>query len=136
MSFTDQRAEFLRNRVLTASPAQRIVMIYDRLILDVMRARAAADVHDAGQHIDHAMQVVAELQSSLDFGAGSVADNLARLYAYVMNELVAARVGDLSRLDTIDNVVMPLRSAWTEAADTVASEAPTPVGAASGAWTG
>src|SRR4051794_30077207 len=143
MSFADHRAQFLRTRVLTASPAQRVVMLYDRLALDLAQARNAEDPYAAGQHIGHAMEIVGELQASLDLTAGAVADNLSRLYGYAVNELVAARCGDLSRLDDVEKVITPLRAAWAEAADIVATDtggttvALSPrIAAATGAWIG
>ena len=133
MTFADHRAQFLRNRVLTATPAQRVVMIYDRLNLDLTLARSTADVFEQGRHLDHAMQIVAELQASLDMTAGGPAHNLAKLYTYVMQQLIAARSGDLGKVDAVEQVVTPLRAAWAEAAEAVATE---PAAAASGSWIG
>ena len=50
---------------MTATPSQRVVMLYDRLSLDLMRASEAEDVFTAGRNVSHAMEVVAELRSRL-----------------------------------------------------------------------
>jgi flagellar protein FliS len=126
MSFADHRAEFLRNRVLTATPAQRVVMLYDRLALDLNLARSAEDMFIRNQALSHAMEIVGELQSSLDHSVGGPADNLAQLYGFVLQQLIAARGGAADGsltsplLDSIEDVVRPLRAAWAEAADLVA----------------
>ena len=88
----EARARYLRDRVLTATPAQRVVMLYDRLGLDLTQAVATEDAIAAGAHIGHASQVVAELLGSLDVTAGGPADNLAAIYGYLLRELTAIRI--------------------------------------------
>jgi flagellar secretion chaperone FliS len=134
MTSHDPRARFLRERVLTASPAQRVVMIYDRLLLDLTRAGAATTSLEAGPHLSHAMEIVAELQASLDLTAGGPAQNLASLYGFVMQELIAARGGELARVSTVAEHISTLRSAWAQAAETVLDEPR--VAATAGSWTG
>jgi flagellar protein FliS len=91
------RARYLRDRVMTATPAQRVVMLYDRLGLDLTRAGEEPDEIAAGKHVSHAMEIVAELRASLDITAGGPADNLAAIYAFLLRELVAVRTGQLAR---------------------------------------
>jgi flagellar protein FliS len=124
------RDRYLRDRVLTASPVQRVVMLYDRLSLDLARAAGS----EAVEPVDHAVQIVAELLASLDQSAGGPAENLAALYGYLIRELLAARGGDRSRLAGAAGIVETLRSAWTTVAvaDVPSGAAP----AAAGAWVG
>ena len=132
---TDElRARYLRDRVLTASPAQRVVMIYDRLSLDLARAAERGDI----EPVDHAVQIVAELLASLDRSRGGPAENLASIYGYLIQELLAVRGGDRGRLAGVAGIVDTLRSAWTTVATEggVAAAVPTPAGAAAGAWVG
>jgi flagellar protein FliS len=132
MTNEDFRARYLRERVLTASPAQRVVMLYDRLSLDLARAGDDA-VPDPVQHVDHAVSIVAELRSSLDVTAGGPADNLAALYTYLLRELLAVRGGERARLAGCVQIVETLRAAWTKvAAEQLAAAVP----AAAGAWVG
>lgn len=135
MSFAEHRAEFLRNRVLTATPAQRVVMLYDRLALDLTLARSAQDAFAQGQALSHAMEIVGELQASLDHSVvGGPAENLGRLYGFVLQQLIAARGGALEVLDSVEDVTRPLRAAWAEAADIVAGSTPAGGAAPSGAF--
>lgn len=129
----DLRARYLTERVMTATPGQRVVMLYDRLSLDLVRAAdsySASDPHSAAAHIDHAMQVVAELAGSLKPAVGGPAENLASLYGYLLRELSAVRSGSVAKLAGAQGIIGSLRDAWSKA---VASTA-TP--AAAGAWVG
>jgi len=134
----DIRARFLHDKVVTATPAQRIVMVYDRLGLDLNRA--SVDPASAGEHLLHAMQIVAELQSSLDVSASGAAPNLASLYAFILRELIAVRGGQTDRLPAVQKIVSELRDSWAQAAElvSVGSDTPTAVAApaTSGSWVG
>lgn len=131
MAFNEARARYLRDRVMTATPAQRIVMMYDRLSLDLTQAATAEDPAAAGTHLGHAMTIVAELQGSLDSTGGPAAQNLSSLYAYLLRELVAIRGGDLSKLPPVSEIVSNLRATWAQAAEQVSQPV---AAAASGSW--
>lgn len=137
MSADELRTRYLRDKVMTASPAQRVVMIYDRLGLDLTRAAAgtADQIAETGAHLAHAMQIVTELQSSLDISAGGPADSLASIYGYLLRELITIRGGQLQRLPAVIEMVAGLRQAWAVAAEQVVRE-PAQLGAAAGAWVG
>ena len=132
------RNRFLRDRVLTATPAQRVVMLYDRLALDLVRARSAEEAADSGPHLSHATQIVAELLGSLEHSVGPLAENLAGLYHYLLKILMDAQVTrDLSSVDAAAAVVDTLRDAWTQVAAGTAgaeSDASRPLAAAT-SWT-
>ena len=124
----DIRARFLNDRVMTATPAQRIVMLYDRMLLDLRRAAAATDAGEraeAGSHLGHAIQIVVELQTSLDRAVGGAAENLAALYAYVTGRLIAIRGGNAEPLPEVTAIVTRLRDAWAQVAEGSAANAAT-----------
>jgi flagellar protein FliS len=123
MALDELRARYLRDRVMTATPAQRVVMLYDRLALDLTLADSAADLATAGGYLSHANQVIAELLSSLDVSAGGPAENLSSIYPYLLNELIAVRGGAPERLAGVRQIVTTLRDAWAQAADLVATGA-------------
>ena len=131
----DVRNRYLRERVLTATPAQRVVMLYDRLALDLTRARTAPDSAAAGRHLAHAGQVVGELLSSLDRSAGGPAENLADLYSYLLRVLFDAQLGNADEsLASAETIIGELRTAWTAIADGTAGIDAAPT-LATGAWT-
>lgn len=109
------RARFLRDRVMTATPGQRVVMLYDRLVVDLRLSIDACDGFEAQPHLGHAMLVVAELQASLDVSAGGPAENLARIYGYLLRELIEARGGPRDALPGLAAIVSELRDSWAEA---------------------
>jgi flagellar protein FliS len=107
-------------------------MLYDRLGLDLTRASEAEDSFGAGQHLNHAMEVVAELRSSLDVTAGGPADNLASIYGYLLSELVGARGNENTKLPPLRQIVSALRDAWAQAGEQISASQP----AAVGSWVG
>lgn len=134
MAEDEVRARYLRDRVMTATPAQRVVMLYDRLGLDLTLAEVAEDDCSARQRISHAMQVVAELRSSLDVTAGGPAENLASIYGFLLRVLIAAQAGDGDRLAEAAQIVSSLRDAWAQAGERVGASAAAPP--AAGRWVG
>lgn len=112
------RARYLADAVATATPARRIVLLYDRLWLDIQRAQAAQDSGDvtARDHLQHAQQIVAELLGSLDVGAWSGAADLASLYSYLLRELIGEVLEPRpGRLAGATKIVSDLRSSWQQA---------------------
>jgi flagellar secretion chaperone FliS len=132
------RARYLRDKVMTATPAQRVVMLHDRLVLDLTLAKAESDVVEAGRHIGHAAQIVAELYGSLDVSAGGPAENLASIYTFLLGELMGARTShEADRLDVVESIVATLREAWaTVAASVVPPNEATGSSLAASAWVG
>ncbi|MBV9821408.1 MAG: flagellar protein FliS [Actinobacteria bacterium] len=112
------RARYLADAVATATPARRIVLLYDRLWLDIQRAQAAQDAGDLGarDHLQHAQQIVAELLGSLDTAAWAGAADLASLYSYLLRELIGEVVSPLpGRLASVTRIVSSLRETWQQA---------------------
>lgn len=116
--------------VSTASPAKLVVLLYDRLVMDLARARQAQGAGNrtlAGDNLIHAQDIVAELLSSLDVGAWEGGPQLARLYTWLLAEMVRANVsGDPARTTGCLDVAEELRQAWTEAEALSATRAPGP----------
>ncbi len=112
------RARYLADAVATATPARRIVLLYDRLWLDIQRAQAAQDCGDlsARDHLQHAQQILAELLGSLDVSAWSGAADLAGLYSYLLRELIGEVVEPRpGRLAAVTRIVSTLRESWQQA---------------------
>ena len=119
------RARYLADAVATASPARRIVLLYDRLWLDLQRGQAALDAGEstARDHLQHAQQIVAELLGSLDQNAWPGAANLAALYGYLLRELIAeSGEPQPGRLTLISKIVSDLRATWQQAAEQLATQ--------------
>ena len=125
MSAASLRARYLGDSIATASPHQLLVMLYDRLALDLERghaAMAAGDRERASEQLQHAQEVVLELQASLRIDMWDGGPRLAALYAWLLSELIRANVkGDLRRVNDCRKIVEPLRDAWREAAASLAA---------------
>ncbi|MFC6410936.1 flagellar export chaperone FliS [Planobispora longispora] len=68
MTNPSMRARYIADTVNTASPGQLLVMLYDRLVLDLTRAEEAlgrGDREAAAQQLMHAQDIIIELRSSL-----------------------------------------------------------------------
>jgi flagellar secretion chaperone FliS len=125
MSTASLRARYLGDRVATASPQQLLVMLYDRLALDLERGEAAlqdGDREAAGEQLQHAQEIVLELRASLNVEVWEGGPRLAALYGWLVTELIQANLkGDLRRVRDCRRVVEPLRDAWREAAASLAA---------------
>jgi flagellar secretion chaperone FliS len=125
MSTASLRARYMGDSVATASPQQLLVMLYDRLALDLERAEEALvggnrDVSHA--QLLHAQEIVLELRASLQVDVWEGGPRLAALYSWVLGELIKANLkGDVRRVRDCRKVVEPLRDAWRQAALSLAA---------------
>ena len=114
------RSRYASESVTTASPARLLLMLYDRLVRDLVtgeQALAAGDRAKASAELVHAQAILSELQTSLDLTAWDGAAGLADLYGFLRAELVAANIGnDPARVVSVRELVEPLREAWRAAA--------------------
>ncbi len=114
------RSHYANNAVSTASPARLLLMLYDRLVRDLVTAEQAlgsGDVARAGEELIHAQQIVLELRTSLDVTRWDGAQQLAALYGFLHAELVTANLRkDRARVVSCRELVEPLRDAWRTAA--------------------
>jgi flagellar protein FliS len=127
MSAAALRARYMGDTVATASPQQLLVMLYDRLALDLERAETAlvaGDRQEAGTQLQHAQDIVFELRSSLQVDVWDGGPRLAALYGWLITEMLQANVkGDRNRVAACRQVVEPLRDAWRQAAASLAGTA-------------
>ena len=114
------RDRYLQDSINTASPGKLLIMLYDRLILDLGKgeeALRAGQFEAAHEKITHAQEIVIELRVSLDVETWSGAPGLASLYGFVLTELIGANIArDPDRVAACRKLLEPLRDAWREAA--------------------
>jgi flagellar protein FliS len=117
---TDARTAYLGGMVTTASPARLLVMLYERLELDIERAADLQEREDfsaASQQLMHAQEIVLELQTSLRLDVWDGARQLSAIYAFLHSELVRANVRrDVAVTHSCLTIVRPLAEAWRGAA--------------------
>jgi flagellar secretion chaperone FliS len=124
MSTAALRARYLSDRIATASPQQLLVMLYDRLALDLERGEdllVQGDRQAAGAQLQHAQEIILELRATLKVELWEGGPRLAALYVWLVQELIQANLkGDVRRVRDCRKVVEPLRDAWREAAASLA----------------
>jgi flagellar protein FliS len=127
MSANPAQLRYLADSVSTASPMQLLVMLYDRLVLDLHRAGDAQEAGEpllAAEPIRHAQLIIAELRSTLRLDVWEGADNLASLYGFITGELIAVNgTPDVARLRTVEAIASGLRDSWRGAALTLLEQA-------------
>ena len=119
MNQTMLRAAYVSNSVDTMSPSHMIVALYDRLAVDLDRARHAitdADPSTAHECLLHAQSIVSELHDSLDVDRWPAGRGLKDIYVFLLFELIGANVDkDAARVASCQALVAPLRDAWSAA---------------------
>jgi flagellar protein FliS len=112
---------YLENEVLSADPIGLVQLLYAGAIDAIRKARVflqEGDIHGRSATIVKAMQIILELQSSLDLErGGEIAVNLARLYAYIQERLAEANARQaLAPLDEVLQLLLILNEGWEQAA--------------------
>ena len=107
--------------VLTASPVQLVVMLYDgveRFLRQAEIVMAEGNVPQANDRMQRAEAIIDELIATLDKSAGQVAERLEGIYVFCKRLLMEARTErDPAKLETVRNLMRPLRDSWSELAE-------------------
>jgi flagellar secretion chaperone FliS len=101
----------------SAPKTQILERLFDRFLIDVANARVAIESKDIAQKaaaLDHALQIVVELRASLDANAApELCANLAALYDFVTDQLVAASVNlSVKPLDPVTRIMTEIGEAF------------------------
>ncbi|GAA4662926.1 flagellar export chaperone FliS [Arthrobacter cryoconiti] len=111
---------FAREAVLSASPARLLVMLFDRLMLDMGRAEAAQTAEQwdvARENLMHAQEIIGELSGSLDLDAWDGAAGLLGIYSYAGTALMNANIyRNVELTRECIGLLEPLRQSWHDAA--------------------
>ena len=109
----------LAQQVEIATPAERLLMVWEKLMSDLERASeamGAGDHETANARLIAAQQVLVILSTTLDHSWDGAA-RLDALYRWCWEKLVEANVGwDKQSLTEARSVLAPLHQAWARAA--------------------
>lgn len=109
--------------VLTASPGQLILMLYDGALRFLGHARDALEqpentprrIEQINTYLVKTQNILAELQASLNLEAGDHAKNLDRLYDYYIRRLFEANLKkQLAPVVEVERLLRTLRDGWAE----------------------
>lgn len=112
--------QYKKTQVATVDRGRLIVLLYEGAISFLMKSKACLDDNDipsACNFINRAQDIIEELNSSLNMDeGGDIAANLRRLYMFMGDELVKAKIKQNG--DTLDDVIRmlsTLNDAWRQA---------------------
>lgn len=125
MAFANPGARAYQTQsILTASPGQLVLLMYDGCLRFMAQARAGfALPEDNPRRIEtihtallRAQAILSELRANLDMEAGGdIAVNLDRLYDYHLRRLFECNLRkDEAPLIEVEGLVRSLRDAWAE----------------------
>jgi flagellar protein FliS len=111
---------YRESAVLTATPEQLVVMLYDganRFLTQSAIAMRDSRVALAGEKLGRAERIIDELLATLDLSVGEIAERLQALYLFFKEHLMAARLNqDADKVDEVARLMRELRSAWGQIA--------------------
>lgn len=119
--YANANAAYLESKVLSASPTELILILYQSAtgaVQDARRHLAAKAIAERSRSVNKACAILAELLSSLDRErGGEIAQRLAQLYSYMYNRLIEANLqqADAPMAEVLD-LLTTLMEAWETAA--------------------
>ncbi|MDR3630579.1 MAG: flagellar export chaperone FliS [Desulfocapsaceae bacterium] len=115
--------QYQENQVLSASPEQILLMLYDGAIRFTRQAITGMENNNLSQThrgIKNSMAIITEFSNSLNHEIGGrIAEDLAALYDYMIRELLMANLKmDKTKLQGVEKLLTDLRATWGEAVET------------------
>ena len=112
---------YRESAVMTASPAQLVVLLYDGAARFLKQAEILASEGawgDAGGRVTRAEMIIDELLVTLDTEqGGEVAERLQAIYVFCKRLLIEARLEkDVERIRRTASLLLDLRESWAELA--------------------
>lgn len=109
--------QYQNNSVMTASPAELTLMLYNGAIKFCNLAGEAIknkNIAESHKNIMKAQNIIQELRITLDHKY-SISEEMERLYVYIYDVLVQANITkDLAKLEEATNMIREFRDTWTK----------------------
>jgi len=120
------RQAYAQSSVLTASPGQLVVMLYDgaiRFLRQSAEHMRAGNREQARERMRRAEAVIDELNGTLDMSYGEVAERLRAIYLFSKRRLIRANLDfDPRPVDGVAGMLSELRDAFAQVVERTASE--------------
>lgn len=122
MNLRNGYVQYREQSVLTASPGDLVLMLYDGCIRQLRIARLALspagnaqpEVEEASQALLKSQDIVGELMQGLDFHY-DVAKHLFRVYEYINFQLIQANIRkDCKLIENLEDIMTELRVTWEQ----------------------
>lgn len=100
-----------------ASPYQLVAMLFQKLLGNIATAKGAISQNNfekKGTELSNAIAIIGVLEGSLDFKeGGEVSENLASLYKFCSEQLLAASTNnDSDKLEEVIQILLPIKAGW------------------------
>ena len=121
--YTAPTAAYKQQSILTATPGQLVVMLYDgclRFLHQSAHAMRDGNIAEAGTRLARAEAIIDELLSTLDVEDGGViASRLQGIYVFCLRHLMQARIErDAEMIEKVGELLSELRDSWSQVAAT------------------
>lgn len=120
MALSTGYQRYQQTQVTTLGRGKLLLMAYDGAIRFIREAKNHTEVRDyerKNESILKAQRIISELASTLNHNTNpDLADNLLKLYQYMIDTLFLANVrDDLDKMTEVEKLLLSLREAWAEA---------------------
>jgi len=120
-AYAPATAAYRESAVLTATPEQLVVMLYDganRFLTQSAVAMRDGRIGLSGEKLRRAEAIIDELLATLDLEQGGVvASRLQGIYVFCSRHLGEARMSrDPEMIDKVSDLLSELRDAWAQVA--------------------
>ena len=109
---------YKKQEVEGASKGKIVVLLFEGTIKFLRKAIIAIDeknIQESHNNIIKAENILYELMSTLNMDAGEVADNLLRLYDFMIWQLIEAnKEKDKEKIQSVIELLLPLVDAWKQ----------------------
>jgi flagellar secretion chaperone FliS len=116
-----QTAAYRQQSILTATPGQLVVMLYDgclRFLHQAAHAMRGGDMAESNARLLRAEAIIDELHATLDLEEGGVvASRLQGIYVFCNRHLLEARSArEPEMIEKVSELLAELRDAWAQIA--------------------
>jgi len=117
----EAQRRYLADRILTATPVQRLLMLFEQLLSDLQAADAAFEtgaIEPIHEHLVHAQEIVLALHDGVATQGWETGSKLRQIYLFVHQRLVWCNVKkDRSLLPACTEILTRLYEVNREAAN-------------------
>ena len=110
--------QYKQQGVMTASPAELVVMLYDGCIKQLKLACLAINeknFENTNKNLQKAQAIILELVNSLDFHY-PISKDLMNLYDFMLRQFIEINIHkDEEKIKRIIDMLLSLREAWSQA---------------------
>lgn len=112
------KQEYLKQSVMTASPAELIVMLFDACIKNLKLAGMSLEnnknISGAHTHFINAQEIIMELTNCLDFSV-DLSSKLLEIYEFLLNTIREMNITkDLTPLPDVLEILSSMRDTWQQ----------------------